>query len=379
MSGIPWKLLGKVCIDEIDAALRSLAEQGSDTQILALVCESELEGVVLLQRGAAALGIRVVGAVVPGLFSGAGLQRNGALLLALGAGARYEIVPLIRAGARTDDSAVQTLAAFADRNAVPGGDTLFLLIDAMTPDVASLLDRLYLEIGDQVAYAGSSVGSETFQSIRCVFDNETFLADAVLAILLPAHPGATLAHHYRGSVTLRVATATVGNRIGTIDGSPAFDVYRELLAGEYGIALERDTFYRYAVHFPFALHRAQGEPLVRIPVATDDDGAVFCVGEVPENALLSVVRAIDPGNPGAAREVGASVQSRNAPAVLGFYCAGRLMHLGEDAANAELKTLADALAPTPLAGALSLGEIGCAGQQNYPAFHNATLVAIPWR
>ena len=53
------------------------------------------------------------------------------------------------------------------------------------------------------------------------------------------------------------------------------------------------------------------------------------------------------------------------------------MHLEEAAATAELAALAGELAPAPLVGALCLGEIG-SGQQQYPAFHNATITALPW-
>ena len=150
------------------------------------------------------------------------------------------------------------------------------------------------------------------------------------------------------------------------------------MATEYGISLEPDSFYRYAVHFPFAIHRAQGEALVRIPVATADDGSVFCIGEIPENALLSVVRAVETGCLETACEVGRRVRTLGASDVLGFYCAGRLMHLGEQAAAMELTALAEVLAPASLFGILSLGEIGCSEAQKYPAFHNATVVAVPW-
>jgi Na+/H+ antiporter NhaD/arsenite permease-like protein len=40
--------------------------------------------------------------------------------------------------------------------------------------------------------------------------------------------------------------------------------------------------------------------------------------------------------------------------------------------------LADALAPAPVFGALSLGEIANYAGQGYPRFHNATIVALPW-
>jgi hypothetical protein len=196
-------------------------------------------------------------------------------------------------------------------------------------------------------------------------------------MLLPRHPSAVLAHHYCGNASLRVATATAGNRIHTIDGRPAFDIYRDLMESAYGIHLTQENFYRYAVHYPFAINLAEGEPLVRLPVAVEADGSILCSGEVPESALLGVVEAITAGNMSTVREVASAVGVLAPGAVLAFYCAGRLMHLGEEAATAELAALAQDLAPASMFGVLSLGEVG-SGQRRYPQFHNATIVALPW-
>jgi hypothetical protein len=38
----------------------------------------------------------------------------------------------------------------------------------------------------------------------------------------------------------------------------------------------------------------------------------------------------------------------------------------------------DALAPAPLFGALSLGEVTNDHGEGHPRFHNATLVEMPW-
>ncbi|HRD50583.1 MAG: FIST C-terminal domain-containing protein [Candidatus Competibacter sp.] len=380
MQPTQWKYFDTLVRQDIAAILETWREHQhqAGTGVFALVCEQEREAVALLQQVAAALSMPLMGAVVPGLVAEARFWRRGILLVAFDAATPRRIVPLPHVENRTTDSAVESLADFvathADEN---GDDTLLLLVDAMIPDLTSLLDRLYLEIGDQVNYAGTCVGSETFQSVPCLFDNEVLVEGAAFALLLRQHPGATLAHHYRGDEALWVATATTGSHVDAIDGKPAFEVYRELMASEYGIDLDRENFYRYAVHFPFALNRAQGESLVRIPVKVEPDGSVYCSGEVPENALLSVVRAVAPGSLKTAHEVGEGVRSRAASGVLAFYCAGRLMHLDEDAATAELSALVRELAPAPLFGALCLGEIG-SGRRQYPAFHNATIMALPW-
>ena len=347
--------------------------------ILALASEHTPAAVPVLQAAANAAGLPLAGALVPGLIAGGAISRHGVLLLALDAAVPLRIVPLPRSGDRTDPAAADELAAFALGHAADdGGDTLLLLVDATTPDVASLLDQLYLNLGNQVRYAGSNVGSETFRPVPCVFDNQRLVGDAALAVVLPRHPGATLAHRYGRSAPLSMATASRGNRIAVIDGRPAFDAYRDLIGAAHGVTLTRENFYRHAVHFPLALHLAQGEPLVRIPVAVDDDGSLVCAGEVPDAALLSVVEAAPPDSPETAQAVAAAVRPHQPAAVLAFYCGGRLLHHGEAAANAELAELHGALGGAPLFGCLSLGEIANYEGAGYPRFHNATLVALPW-
>lgn len=379
MKTAQWKYLDTLNPQALSRLMVSWRQQGGDIAVLALVCEQERDAVPELQRVMTQAGVALAGAIVPGLIVQTGIRRRGVLLLELGADWPRTIVPLSAAGGHTAAEAVKALADFAQ----PGqpGDvaaSLLLFVDGMTPDVATLLEHLYLELGDEVNYVGSNVGSETFQPVPCVFDNASFVQDAALALLLPCHPGAALAHSYRVDESLRVATATAGNRIRQIDGRAAFEVYQELVGRAYGIELTRENFYQHAVHFPFALNRVRGEPLVRIPVACGDDGSVFCVGEVPENALLGVVRAVPTGNLDTTRTLGRWLRTHETPLALLFYCAGRLMHLGEVGATMELAALAQEAAPAAMPGLLSLGEIGGMGGVGYPAFHNATMVALPW-
>jgi len=379
MKPVLWKYIEAVDAVALAATFQDWRRLQPDLGILALASEHEPGAVAALQQAANQTALPLAGAVVPGLISGGGFKRRGVLLLALDAAIPQTIVPLQRGGKGTDPAAVTELAAFVDSHAgEEDTDTLLLLLDAMTPDIGSLLDQLYLRVGNRVRYAGSNVGSETFRPVPCLFDNTRFVQGAALALLLPRNPGAALAHHYCGTNSLNVATSTYGNRIATIDGRPAFEVYQDLIGKAHGVALTRENFYQHAVHFPLALHLAQGEPLVRIAVSIDDDGSLHCIGEVPESSLLYVVEAASPGSRKTADVVAAGVRAHDPAAVLAFYCAGRLLHQGEAAAEGELSALEDALAPAPVFGALSLGEVANYQGQGYPRFHNATMVALPW-
>jgi hypothetical protein len=177
------------------------------------------------------------------------------------------------------------------------------------------------------------------------------------------------------------ATASEGNRIATIDWRPAFEVYQEVIKAEYGIDLTAENFYQYAVHFPFGILRANGEVIVRIPVAMADDGSLFCVGEVPENSALVLLKSPEAGGNGCLERLAKNLDFASAESssrcLLTFYCAGRRMHLGVEA-EAELAALGVQARLKQLVGALSLGEIGSTQRGGYPVFHNATLVCRPW-
>lgn len=348
--------------------------------VLALVCESEASLIGTVQEAAASAELPLLGAVVPGVIADGDFQRTGILLLAFAGTPPAVIVPMPAGGPEATEGPIATLAAFVHQHAsaTPGQDTLVIFVDAMVPKVASLLDRLYFECGDQVHYAGSSIGSERFVAMPCLFDNTQLIGDALLAVLLSDNSGPTMAHGYQGDVTLRVATEIEGNRIRRINGRVAFEVYQELMAEEYGIPLDRQNFYEYGVHFPFAFNRVSGESLVRIPVSVEEDGSILCIGEVPENALLGVVRAVDAGDTRAAEMVSGTDGLAEASGVFVIYCAGRYLHLGAEAAGAELAVLRDRLPSSAIVGVLSLGEIGTPATEGYPQFCNATLLAVPW-
>ncbi len=115
-----------------------------------------------------------------------------------------------------------------------------------------------------------------------------------------------------------------------------------------------------------------------------EDGSLFCVGEIPPNAMLTLLQApqVDSSQTidqllhnlsPLCKETGC-----RGDAVLAFYCAGRRMHLGA-AADDEISLLQQRSGKKHMAGALSLGEIGALTHRGYPQFHNATLVVTPWQ
>ncbi|MFV5215482.1 FIST signal transduction protein [Azonexus caeni] len=342
------------------------------TLLFALLPEAEATRVGELQALCAARSIPLLGAVFPALIDGAAFRSNGVALLPLPEATDHFLVGDLAGDpvAAARDIANALAADSADGN---GAKDLFLVFDSMQPNTSSLLTYLFSELGRRFRYSGVCAGSETFQPIACLFDNQRSLGHGALGIVLPPTRKICVEHAYPVAKSLMRATSTQGNRIDRIDGKPAMAVYQQVIADDYGIALTHDNFYDYAVHYPFGLVGSL-EILVRIPVAFNEDGSIFCVGEVPPDSMLRLLRAPALESSACIGRLIAELGT-NANPLLTFYCAGRRMHFGPGASE-ELAELQRSAGTALQLGALSLGEIATDNDLGIPEFHNAALVCL---
>ena len=376
------------CLLTLDAILLSTTlgqwkRAFSEMGVLALLPEAEKENLPLLQAVCRDLGVTLVGGIFPELLTLDGFATSGVWLLRLDRMFPAFLVPDM--GDDPVDSASR-LAALVEPHLSQGDvkavaqTSLYLIVDALLQNIATMLDSLYLQLADRVSYAGVAAGSESFKSMPCVFHGEEIIANGALALITSGEVKTILEHGFPAPEKVMTATSTVGNRIVSIDWRPAFEVYREIVRAESGVLLDQANFYQWAVGFPFGILRANGELVVRIPVALSDDGCIHCIGEIMENALLVVLRAptFDAAHCAdtLADRLVSSTGGSSGGNLLLFYCAGRRMQLGDDAVK-EVRKLVMAAGASKLAGALSLGEIGSTTPGGYPLFHNATLVCTP--
>jgi hypothetical protein len=351
--------------------------------ICALLPEARKDQVALIQAECAQLQIPLVGAIFPALVHQGAFHTDGVWLL------RFDTMPFyaLHADLPVDsDGAERSAELLAQQVSAQLQDqqeaTLLMLFDAMVPNIGSTLDAMYLRLANRVHYAGANAGSETFQPMPCLFDGNRIVSNGVLLVLLPDHKGAILEHGYKAPLQTVYATSTSGNCISQIDWRPAFEVYQELVHSQYGVQITLDNFYEHAVHFPFGIVRANHHVVVRIPVMLNADGSLFCVGEVPPNSVLTLLKSptVDSHETLAVLTEGLTALNGNCAGtdLLLFYCAGRRMHLGLERATSELGEFEARTQGAHIAGALSLGEIGGSTLHGYPLFHNATLVAARW-
>lgn len=367
----------------LDEALSAWRSHYPQLGVCALLSEAEKDNLSLLQSACARHGVPLVGGIFPALLDNGEFHSTGVLLLAFERMPYVELYEDLPADAAGVERAVSEISAGIREQIDDTPDvTLFLLFDAMVPNIATLLDALYLKLANRVHYAGANAGSETFQPMPCLFDGERVIRHGVLVMLLKPHNGAILEHGYRAPAHTVYATSTEGNRIAQIDWRPAFEVYRELVREQYCVDVTPENFYQHAVHFPFGIVRANHHVLVRIPVLLGEDGSLFCVGEVPPNSVLTLLERPSVDTNHTLQTLVDGLRALNGDLsdveLLLFYCAGRRLHLGDKGATGELGELTHRLGERRIAGAVSLGEIGGSTTWGYPLFHNATLVASLW-
>ena len=370
-------------VQAIFTVLTEWLKESPGLSVLALVPEAERENLPHLQQVCRDLGIPLAGGIFPALVHKGSFKSDGVWLIRFEQKAPLVLLPnLVPTGSAAAEKIAQAALAMLNTAEKSGSKpTLFLIFDGMLPNIGSILETLYSRLADRVRYAGVNAGSETFQPILCLFNENELVGNGVLALLFPSDSTTVLAHGYRPPERMLSATSTAGNRISMIDWRPAFEVYQEIIKEEYGIELTADNFYQYGVHYPFGMLRANSEVIVRMPVAIAEDGSLFCIGEVPENAILVLLKSPAPDENGCIQGLAKTLEVEYGGLLgrrlLSFYCAGRRMHLG-DGVELELAILAKASAVEELAGAVSLGEIGCTQLDGYPMFHNATLVCTAW-
>ncbi|MBI4808183.1 MAG: FIST C-terminal domain-containing protein [Nitrosomonadales bacterium] len=368
---------------EIEKKLAEMQALHPKLGVCALLPEQEKDKVAVLQAACSSRKVSLVGAIFPALIQDGRFTTSGVWLLCFREMPYFKLYDDLPVASAEAEQAAEKIANDIREQIDHNPDvTLFMLFDAMVPNIGTLLDNLYLHLANRVHYAGANAGSETFQPMPCLFDSERVIQNGVLLLLLNSHKGAILEHGYHTNPHTSYATSTNGNCISQIDWQPAFKVYQDLVREHYGQEVTAENFYQYGVHFPFGIVRANHHVVVRIPVMLAEDGSLFCVGEVPPNSVLTLLKAPTVRSVETLHNLTEGLKTLNGDItgaeLMLFYCAGRRLHLGMEMATAELEAFEGLVQAAQVAGALSLGEIGGSTVHGYPLFHNATLVAARW-
>ena len=363
-------------LEDALATLDSLPDR-PDEALLLLVAEQHAADLDRLVAGLAATGRRFFGGLFPALTDGRSKRDAGMVALPL----RLAGEPHVVEGLSTFAGLPPALLAAANDAGSDHKPTAFIFVDGLSPGIEAFLHGVYDELGNSVAYLGGGAGSLSLRQRPCVFNSKGVFADAAVIAISPVSCSLGVRHGWLPIAGPLVATRTRHNRIEQLNWEPAFPVYRRIVEADSGRPFQRDRFFELAREYPFGLFRDEQEAVVRDPIQVDDDGALVCVGWVPENSVLHIMKGLPARLTAAAARAAhdaAEAHGAHAGQSLLIDCISRAIFLGErfeDELDAVRDTLAACNAPSPV-GALTLGEVSCRGDGPLEFFNKTAVVGV---
>ena len=346
--------------------------------VAVLVGERDADGLDALVAALGDTDVDFFGGVFPELLVGRQRFSSGVLLLRLpGLGAPVVIRDLGRASA--DLGPVSALLANAGDQSPP---TAFVLVDGLTPMISRCLEAIYDICGMRVRYWGGGAGVSSLAPGPCLFtrtgafDHGAIVALSSLASRLAVHHGW---HELRGPL---VATRTEGNVIRQLNWRSALEVYRTHVAEDLGIDPAAAELWDHTRAYPLGIQRQGAEVIVRDPVDWDASGGLVCVGDVPVNAVLSVLKGDPESLVAAAHAAAREAASQGSDPIrhcLIADCVSRVWFLEgrfQDEIDAIERGLGGGGERGALCGVLTLGEISSRGDQYLEFFNKTCVVAV---
>jgi hypothetical protein len=309
------------------------------------------------------------GGLFPALIDGREKRETGALVFAL----PKLTEPLLVRALDTDRFSLPDALPLVQwhRGAKP---TALVLVDGLSPNISHFLRALYHQLGNRVSYWGGGAGSLTLEPRPCLFTREGVHQGAAIIALssLPSRLG--VRHGWRELKGPFLATRSNGNVIIQLNWQNAFEV-----------RITPENFFRVASGYPFGIRKEGQEVVVRDPVAIGEGGRLVCVGDVPENAALSILKGEPRHLVAAAGQAAREAALDGARGSRGHVwhslladCVSRALFLG-DRFSEELAALEDGLRgaePCRPVGMLTLGEISSQGEGYLEFFNKTSVVAV---
>ncbi|MEN9501369.1 MAG: hypothetical protein RI964_654 [Pseudomonadota bacterium] len=348
----------------IDAALAAGAQS-----LFLLACDANGFTPQHVDERLQTLPIPVFGGIFPEILAGEQKLTVGSIVCSLPM--RVDVHYVQRLSAAGEDYFLQTRELTPH---IPAGATLLTLVDGLSKRLSSLLDGLYEALGDSCKYLGGGAGSLSFQQKPCLFSNQGLVEDCAQITVLNLPVSIGIKHGWHKFAGPFFVTGAYDNVITTLDYRPAFEVYREVVEADCCTRFNQHNFFQLAKAYPFGLERLKGDVVVRDPLFPQDN-ALVCVGEVPANHIIYILKGEPRNLIYAAQQCAAqaTATTQNGSFALLFDCISRTLFLEDDFA-VEIDHIYSSLPDDmPLLGALSLGEIADTGNTCLE-FLNKTIV-----
>ncbi len=343
----------------------------------ALDLPSLLAGITERTGGAPLIGCSTAGEIAPD-----GPGDASVVVTAFGGPGFEAVASLSRAvSERLRDAGAEVAGALRQLSDTHEHRVMILLTDGLAGDQQEIVRGAYGVAGAAVPMVGGCAGDDLMMRTTHQFFGTEVLENAVVGVALAsdAPMGIGVRHGWRRVGDPMLITDAADNRVLTIDGQPALDVYLHRLDAPGEAGDDPDAFVRFAATHPLGLARRRGEEHVRFVAGADfGQRTLACIAEVPAGALAwfmegddaSVLAATD----AACADALAPLGGRPPLGLMAFDCIARRSVLGEAGIKREIDRISHHSSGAPVSGFYTYGEI--ARTHGISGFHNQTLVVL---
>jgi len=315
----------------------------------------------------------VFGGLFPALLCGQEKLDRGFLVVGLQEEVTCALIRGLSDPAADFDDAIRALGP-----APPGRCTLMVMVDGYSRRIGSFVEALFSAYGLEINYLGGGAGSLSMRQAPCIISNGGVSQDSALLVFVQRASGVGVAHGWKPVSRLFQVTRASGNRIETLDGRPAFQMYSAVVEEHSHCTITSANFFQVAKAYPFGIARMEGERVVRGPIMLGDDGSLTCVGEVSEGCFVDILHGdadslVKAAALASRRARESFPESCRATLKIFVDCISRALFL-EDEFGRELQAVYEP--DLPLVGACTLGEIANSGSDYLEFFNKTSVVAL---
>lgn len=257
-----------------------------------------------------------------------------------------------------------------------------VLGDGLSPMFEHVVAQLRRSAHGEHSVVGGGAGDGRRFAHTQVAANDLFADGGIVCVqVMTKNPwGVGVAHGVHPVSSRMTVTESSGNIVQTIDGRPAFGMYREY-AASLGIELDEQNAPQFLVENELGVLLFEDLVRVRAGLRVGPRGSIHFAGEVPEGSTVCIVRGeaddILAAATSAALRAKAGLGDVPAAGVLVFSCVCRGLVLGPRYGE-EVQALRSVFPDVPIAGFSSYGEVACTSQK-LDGYHNNAIVvaAIP--
>lgn len=166
-----------------------------------------------------------------------------------------------------------------------------VLADGLSHHLSHFMRSLYNEFGPGTNYLGAGGGSLSLKQAPCIISQKGLLENAAVLCPLSIQEDVSISvgHGWRPIETGLNVTKSKGHTIQEINWRPAIEVYSEVVEPITNKKISIGNFFEISQGYPFGIYRSAGDHIVRDPIRLNSDGSLYCIGEVPRGATISIL------------------------------------------------------------------------------------------